>query len=109
MINKKVSKETGEALHKGEEVSLMVKGEGWRYVSELFTQKILDLNNISKLKGSLSADDIKIEVLANQKAVKILLEIYNTIHTESLMHQKNLEAMYKEKKKDVLVNYHGAR
>lgn len=85
----KIDKETQIVLSEGLKVHEFVSSDGWRFVKEKFTEKIMDLQSIRNLDKTKSAMLMQREIVVRELVVDTLMDIIKEIEGRASQHQGN--------------------
>lgn len=80
---------TIKILSEGEMVDNFVQSDGWRWVKDRFTQKIMDLQSIKNLDKSKTATMLQREIIMRENVVEVLMEIIKEVEGRAAQHRGN--------------------
>lgn len=96
--------ETSEQLRKGEELTLMLKGEAWGMVRAALMAEIEKLNDLSEFEiGSKAPTTVVQDLRVNKKTAEKLLGWLKSIEDAAETHKFNLAAMQEMKRDEVVL------
>lgn len=88
-----MDKETLAVLREGQMLDDYTKSEGWAWIKDRLTEKIMDLQSIRNLEGTdpmMVVQDIK----ARNTAIEILEEIIKDVEGRAEQHSSNNQKTY---------------
>lgn len=89
-MDNNIDKETQAVISEGLRVTEFVASEGWRYVKQKFTEKIMDLQSIRNLDKTKSAMLMQREIVVRELVVDTLMDIIKEIEGRASQHQGNV-------------------
>lgn len=98
-----MDKETLSINREGQMIDDFTKSEGWTWIKDRLTERILDLQSIRNINDKLSPEEVVLDIKARNTAVEILLEVIRTVEGRASQHANNNHLT--EIHEEIIVNF----